>query len=137
MSQGQDPVSDDEQVLRRVHKSHYDASLSVAIHFAAFRPSKQDTSGLSVFREKYISAAEVAAASRKPQECFVVRLLVSTLRDLKLSVIAEEDPVGLPGHAVIPELSVTAYGEEKKRLKDILVELSRLASSAIVHEPAQ
>jgi hypothetical protein len=74
MSDSQDSIGPDEFVLRRIHRNHCSRDLPRVIHFAAFRPSREDTLGLSVFRELYVSAAHVAGSGRKPGECFVAQL---------------------------------------------------------------
>ena len=135
MSEAALPLPPDEFILRRIHRSHCDRQLPVSILLAAFRPSKADTTGLSVYRAKDVSPAEVAATGRKPGEYYVVRLPVRALQALNLTVVADEQPDGPPGHALIPELSLTAYEQTKEPLKAVLVELARLASEAIVHEP--
>jgi hypothetical protein len=63
-----------EFVLRRIHRNHCGMDLPRVIHFAAFRPSREDSRGLSVFRQRYVSAAHVAASGRKPGEYYVARL---------------------------------------------------------------
>jgi hypothetical protein len=128
-------VGQDEFVLRRIHRNHCQTDLPRVIHFAAFRPSHEDTRGLSVFRERSVSAAQVAASGRKPGEYFVARLSVQSLRDLGLTVVPDADASTLPGHALIPELALADYERDKPRLKDVLLELSRLAGQTIVHEP--
>jgi hypothetical protein len=52
-----------------------------------------------------------------------------------LTVVPEPDPNGPPGHAIIPELSWSAYQANKRRLKQVQVEMAKLASAAIVHPP--
>lgn len=131
----QDPIQADEFVLRRIHRSHCNLSLVPPILPAGFRPSKADTTGLSVYRAKYLSPVQVATVGRKPGEYYVVRLSVETLRALNLTVVLDELAQGPPGHALIPELGLTAYEQYKEILKPVLVELARLASSAVVHQP--
>src|SRR5436305_14444134 len=109
-----DPVRADEFVLRRVHKNHCSADRPRAVHLAAFRPSREDASGLSVFREAYISAAQVAASGRKRDEYVVVRLAVQDLARLGLTVLPDEEVESVPGHAVIPQLSLTEYERDKQ-----------------------
>lgn len=137
MNSTEGPVGDDEFVLRRIHRNHCTSDLPIAVHFAAFRPSREDAAGLSVFREKYVSAPQVAASGRKPGEYFVARLSVQSLRRFGLTVIADNDPAAPPGHALIPELRLSEYEHNKQRLKDVLLELARLAVQAIVHTPDQ
>lgn len=136
MSQGQDAVQPDEFILRRIHKNHVNPALPPAVHFLGFRPSKDDTAGLSVYREKYTSAQQVAEAGRKPGEYYVVRLAVRDLAALNLSIVPDDLAEGPAGHALLPELNVTACEHDKKRLREVQVRLAELASQAIVHHPA-
>jgi hypothetical protein len=131
-----DAVAADEFILRRVHKNHCSVSLPRAVHLAAFRPSREDVTGLSVYREKHLTAAQVAASGRKAGEYFVVRIPVRLLLSLGLTVVPDDAPDSPPGHALIPELSLAAYEGNKQRLKDVLLELARAAGEAIVHHAA-
>jgi hypothetical protein len=128
-------LSADEFILRRIHKSHSAPLGPQIILPAAFRPSQEDITGLSVFREHLVTAAEVAAAGRKPGEYYVARLSVRTLRDLGFTVIDDDQPNGLRGHALIPELGLEAYQRNKSTLKCAMAELARQGSQAIVHHP--
>jgi hypothetical protein len=67
-------LPDEEFVLRRIHKNQVDAGPPPDIGFTGFRPTPEDTAGLSVYRERFVSAAQVAASGRKPGEYYVVRL---------------------------------------------------------------
>jgi hypothetical protein len=134
MSHGQARIGPDETVLRRIHKNHCSADLPRVVYLAAFRPSREDTNGLSVFLEAHTTAAEIAASGRKPGEYFVARLSVRALRQLGLTVVPDDAPGAPAGHALIPELRLSEYERDKQRLKDVLLDLARLASQAIVHE---
>src|SRR5438874_8970919 len=57
MDQEASPVPDEELVLRRIHKNHVDPGPPPVIGLAAFRPTPEDTAGLSVYREKHVSPA--------------------------------------------------------------------------------
>jgi len=61
--------------------------------------------------------------------------MVRALHALNLTVVADDQPDGPPGHALIPELTLSAYERNKEALKAVLVELARLASQDIVHSP--
>lgn len=134
MSQEQDPVASTEYVLRRIHKSHFKDTLRTPILRLAFQPGKADSDGLSVYRELFVSAAEVAGMGRTPGAYYVARLAVAAIQALNLSVIADPQS-GFPGHALIPELNLPAYQQDKPRLDPLQVELARLASLDIVHSP--
>jgi hypothetical protein len=132
-SEEQAPVDVTENVLRRVHKDHFDGTLRIPFRPAAFKPTESDQDGLSVYRERFVSPSEVASSGRIPGAYYVVRLAVQDLQRLNLSVVPTPGP--LIGHAVIPELNRAFYQREKQRSKDLQLELCRLASRAIVHVP--
>ncbi|HUY36247.1 MAG TPA: hypothetical protein VMV69_26150 [Pirellulales bacterium] len=129
-------LAEQEFILRRIHKNHVDPAPSAVIGFAGFRPTLEDTRGLSVYQEKYASPAEVAAGGRKPGEYYVVRLSVAALRRLGLSVVTDEREQGPLGHALVPELSLSAYQQDRQKLREIQVRLAVLASQDIVLAPA-
>lgn len=119
---------------RRIHQSFFRDGLLIPVLRGAFTPNQSDTTGLSVYRERFVTAEETLAnidPEKRPQYR-VVRLPVEELRQLGLSVIPEPDPEGPPGHAVIPELSWSAYQADKPRLRDIQIELTELASKNLV-----
>jgi len=132
------PVTDDESVYRRVHRSFFRGDLQPCLQPFAFRPNQNDTTGLSVFRASFLrpedTLANVDPARRN--EYYVACLNVADLRALALTVVAEPDPQGPPGHAIIPELNWPDYQADKARCKAILFNLARLASAGIVHQPS-
>jgi hypothetical protein len=134
-----EPVEDNESVYRRIHGSFFDPSVPVPIRRGAFRPNPTDTTGLSVFRARFLQPASILANidPAKATSYYVARLSVRDLRNLGLTVVPEPAVDGPPGHAVIPELSLPAYEADKQRLKQILFELAKLASADIVHRPAR
>ncbi|MFL5241667.1 MAG: hypothetical protein ACJ8FY_06135 [Gemmataceae bacterium] len=133
-----DPVRDDEFVYRRIHRNFYDATISPPIRSEAFRPNKNDDTGLSVFRAQFLQPFDTLATieAGKQNDYYVVTLAVSDLKRLGLTVMPEPDPAGPPGHAVIPELSYQAYHASKKSLKVVQFELVKLASTAVVLAPS-
>ena len=135
MDPGPTAIGPEEFILRRIHKSHADPKQPLAILPVAFRPTKEDLVGLSVYRRALVSPEQVDRAGRKPGEYYVVALSVKTLSTLNLSVIPDEQEGSPPGHALIPELCLSAYQKNKERLKDVQIDLARLASQAIVLLP--
>lgn len=135
MSQGEQPIQAEEFILRRVHHNHVDPGPPIAVNYTAFRPTPDDTAGLSVFREQYSTAAQVAAAGRKPGEYYVVRLSVRDLQRLNLTVVPDEQPGGPPGHALVPELSVDSCKRDRARWREVQVRLAELANQNVVHAP--
>lgn len=134
----QEPIQDDEFVYRRIHRHFYDASIPTCIRREAFRPSQNDDTGLSVFRAAFVQLAGTLANidASKQNDYYVVKIAVQDLHRLGLTVVPEPDPNGPPGHAVIPELSWQAYQADKQRWKPVQLELAKLASAAIVHQPS-
>jgi hypothetical protein len=131
-------VDASELVYRRIPRIYYQAGLPIPIHPAAFRPNQSDATGLSVFRAAFVPSADILAniEAAKRNNYHVARIAVQDLHRLGLTVIPEPDPNGPLGHAIIPELSWQAYQADKQRLKQVQVELAKLASAAIVHQPS-
>jgi hypothetical protein len=134
MSDEAAPVDADEFVLRRIHKSYFDSRLPLPIQPVAFKPTESDVDGLSVFRERFVSPAEVAAAGRTPGAYHVARLAVRDLQALRLTVVPS--PGELPGHAVLAELNRAFYEQDRAGAKLLQAALAKLASQGIVHQPS-
>jgi hypothetical protein len=122
MEHGSTAIGLEEFILRRIHKSHAEPKQAIPILPVGFRATKIDTAGLSVYPQRFVTAPEVDAAGRKPEEYYVVSLSVKALFSLKLTVLPDEQQGGISGHALIPELSFSAYQENKEGLKDVQVE---------------
>ncbi len=131
----QDPVDDSEFVYRRIPRAYYDATLAIPVQREAFRPTENDTTGLSVFRAQFAHPLDTLATvdPAKAKDYYVARLSVRDLRKLGLTVAPNPLADGPPGHAIIPELKWSAYQANKQTMKPILVELAKLASTDIVH----
>jgi hypothetical protein len=137
MDQQASRVPDEEFVLRRIHQNHVNPGPPLVIGLAAFRPTPEDTAGLSVYRAKHASPAAVNSSGRKPGEYYVVRLSVRELRHLGLSVIEDEQPQGPTGHALIPGLNLSAYLQNKQSARELQVRLAELAAQDIVLAPTR
>src|ERR1043166_6483379 len=100
------PVQEDEFVLRRIHRSAFKAELSPPVLRIAFQPNENDDTGLSVYRERCVSAAATLANvdPGKRDAYYVARLAVRDLVRLGLSVVPEPDPNGPPGPTVLREV---------------------------------
>jgi hypothetical protein len=132
-----EPVEESEFIYRRIHVTYYDAALSVSVQPEAFRPTRSDLTGISVFRARFATPVDALTNvdPAKVQNYFVARLLVGDLHRLNLTVRSDPIASGPAGHAVIPELRWQAYQSDKQRLKQIQFELAKLASADIVHRP--
>jgi hypothetical protein len=131
------PVEPDEFVLRRVHRNNFNGGLPVPIKRCEFEPKERDEDGLSVYRERILSAQQLVEAAvaqgRSAGDFYVARIKVEELLKMGLTVVPT---VGdLPGHASIPELSYAAFRADKKRSKEIQLALAGLASRDICLRP--
>ena len=104
----------------------------------AFRPNRNDDTGISVFRALFAEPADIVAniAPEKQNEYVVASISVADLKKLGLTVVADPEPDGPAGHAIIPELSLPVYDANKAHCKEIAFKLATLASAAIVDPPS-
>jgi hypothetical protein len=132
------PVDDQEYVYRRIPQRFCNPDLPVPIPALAFRPNQNDTTGISVFRARFVQPAEILAGvdADRRNSYYIARLLVQDLRGLGVTVIPEPVAQGPAGHSVIPELSWKAYQVNKRGLREIQLKLAKLASQAIVLRPS-
>ena len=109
---GTEPIGDDEILYRRIPASPdwYDPGKDPSISPQAFKPNKNDETGISIYRSKYKSAEE--AAKGRGKTYFVAVLRAGDLRKRGIEVLAspEEDD---PGHAHIPCLNYAQRREKK------------------------
>lgn len=127
------PVGAEEFVLRRIHKNHFDATLPSPVKRPAFEPSSEDSDGLSVDREIFISAKRLAGCGRQPGKYYIARFAVKELAvgPFHVTIDASSDIDQPAGHAVIPELRI---GLKTKPLQRALAES---ASKRIVYRPLE
>ena len=134
-----DSVSQDEKVLRRILKNpeYYKPGLPIPIQYRAFYPTKEDEDGLSLFRELFTTAGDVAKG-KNPKGYAVARLLVAAINELDLTVLPDPQPQPeLPGHSLIPELNYNDKEKNKaakRKFKDIGFELAKIAGRDMVLE---
>jgi hypothetical protein len=103
MSQGEAsaPIEDDEYLYRRIPRStgwFRDGVVSPV----AFRPTRNDTTGLSLEREHFCKPEEVAAHGTNPSGYYVARVRAGKIRSLELEVVPT--PLVHLGHAELPGL---------------------------------
>lgn len=105
MSDGSEPIADHEILYRRIPAASgfYDPLVDPNPSPLAFRPTKQDTTGVSLARAKYTDL-EQAGRGREGKQYYVALLRAGELRRLGMDVVArplEDDP----GHCEIAELT--------------------------------
>ncbi|MCP4764745.1 MAG: hypothetical protein GY875_00575 [Gammaproteobacteria bacterium] len=131
-----DPIEPGEFILRRVPYSKnnllVDIDSAVPVTAGCFSPTSDDTEGISVFREKFVSGKEVADRYRedKQKECYIIRINVD---DLEGIVTIEQSPSDyLEGHAHIPELNVL----DKNQCRAIRPKITKkLTIDNVIHWP--
>jgi hypothetical protein len=135
-----DPISPNEYILRRVpynsNNKLIDPDSEQPASRDAFRPTDMDTDGLSVSRELFVSAEQVAqkyTEENPGKQCWVVRVRARDLFDDSIGVSMVPDPVDdeLPGHAIIPEINATRRTQgkdEKNLLKELQHKVARLVT---------
>jgi hypothetical protein len=105
VSDGSEPIADYEIVYRLIPAAtgFYDPSVDPRPSPLAFRPTKHDTTGLSLLRAKYTDV-EQAGRGREGKQYYVAVLRAGDLRRLGMDVVPkplEHDP----GHCEIAELT--------------------------------
>ncbi len=133
-----DPVSPEEFILRRVpaNQDFIDESLLLRVQRVAFEPKKKhDINGLSVYRERFVSAERVAAAGRSPAGYYVVRLQAKDYLDLGLTLHPDPKPDELPGHTLIPRLNADSMKNHKNESKDLQKKLADRATASTLLGP--
>lgn len=131
------PVSPDEFILRRIPnlQNYINLELAMSVTRAAFGPSSDDIDGLSVYREEFVSARQVAEAGNNPAGYYVVRLQAQDILNLGVQLIQDPKVGQLPGHTLIPELSKDGKKAERKRYKEVTQKLAVLGSGEIIYSP--
>lgn len=129
-----EPITPDEWVVRLIWGQFLRLGEPVPVQPVAFRPRANEVEGISVFR---------AACLSEPQDCLIV--IAPEKRDkyaLSLLPVSELLRLGLtarpakidviPGHAVIPQLNITAVEKDQSYWKSIQIELAILAGKNLI-----
>ena len=106
MGDGSEPIENDEHLYRRipVQPQYYDPSQGPEPSPLAFHPRKDDKTGISVFRAKYVTPEQLAQSGRG-KRYYVAVLRVGDLRNHGLEVVPRIEGHALPGHAELPNLT--------------------------------
>jgi hypothetical protein len=134
MKSEDDPITDDEWLLRRVRVEKFRTNKLPVISPNAFEPRiggrDPDTDGISLHRAACLADLSEVLASIAPErlhEYGIVRIQVSFLKSLNLSVVSKPDD-RVKGHVVIPELNADDYQSDKARFTPIKDKLATEAS---------
>jgi hypothetical protein len=126
-------VEPGESILRRIPRAvdYYNPSLALPILAVSFRPRDDETDGISFYRERFVSVLTLAASGRKPPY-IIARMMASDIFALGLSLVPTPGDEGLPGHVVMPELSVLAKRNNKRFVTEKNFQLATLASKDVI-----
>jgi hypothetical protein len=121
MKSQDEPIANDEWLLRRVHQDNFSEDRTTIIPHA-FRPQmggrNPDVTGISFYRQDCLNSdREILEKTNvtKRQRYGIVRLPVYFLSSIGFSVIRDDDtelPIVL-GHVVIPEINSLNYSQNK------------------------
>ena len=126
-----EPVGDDELLFRRIpaHTDWYNP-LTRTISPAAFRPSDNDTTGLSFSRAQLnpLGPSQEAARGRAGKQYYVAVLKVADLRAAGIEVVPVPQLPSDPGHAEAPSVTsanrkLTPSRENIQLLRSLVVEV--------------
>ena len=130
-----EPITDDEWLLRRVHRLRFTPGKPIPIGRSAFEPRTTgrdvDVDGISLFRAACHADPVDILASLEPvrrKDQGVVRLLASEVRSIGLDV--EPLPTTIPGHVVLPQLSAAEAHADPLRVAMLAHQLLKFAVGA-------
>lgn len=141
-----DPVEDGEFLLRRTHHQVVLSADGVKLcPMFAFLPRCEETglndhNGISLFRRRFVSPEAVRAAIKKnPLSKSIVEVAVESIRSIRmredgggpLTVVAQPEPTGPPGHCLVPEI---CCAEPRELCKSVSARIAKTAR--VVLEPA-
>jgi hypothetical protein len=128
------PIQSVERVLRLIPKDWYKPGKPVPFGRVAFEPNRYDDDGISLYRERWVTPAQLDASRPKHGTYYVIRLKVQDIYGVGLTL--RRNVGDLPGHVVIPELRLSSYKENKEILNPLIVQLATLAGRDIVFRPS-
>ena len=141
MKSEDDPISDDEWLIRRVF--HDRMKNPPKISKSAFEPrlngNLPDVNGISLFRIDCLpDPKQILQTVRQDKQPFwgIVKLRVAEIRALNLSIAQDRIPE-IPGHVLLPFLCCERYRSDKPSCVAMMKELAKFASEEgnIVHLP--
>ena len=140
MKDQEDPITEDEWVLRRVHSDNFVTLNPPRIVPYAFKPQLTgrfpDSTGISFCRQACVADHNdilVKTDATKRNKYGIVRLPIVFLESLKLSVQRDDDhdsPIVL-GHVIMPGINAQSYTEDKD---SVLPGMKLLADYVNEHE---
>lgn len=134
MAAGQEPIEDWEGLYRRIPAKPKYFRPGASPSPLSFRPGPDDQTGLSVYRARYASPEQVAAAG-VGESYYVAVLKAGDLRERSLHLVPKPEPDS-PGHAEIADLTYTNRREDRAEELQVLLAL-RLCCEILGPFPGQ
>lgn len=123
MSEGNEPITDDEILYRRIptKPEYFNLDKDLQPSPLAFNPHENDVTGLSVYRAKYRTPQQVAR-NKAGKRFYVGFLRASDIRRHGMDVVPRPIPPDDIGHAEIPDL--THENRRSLRSRELKVDLA-------------
>ncbi len=143
MKSQEDPITNDEWVLRRVHSQSFDSVNPPEINLYAFKPTVQgrftDEGGISFYRQSCIECVQEILAKTdlaKRHRYGIVRLPLTYLQSIGLHVTRSDDdsPPIIHGHVLMPGINSIAYKNNKDEILPKMKALSDYVNARHVFE---
>lgn len=130
------PVTPDEYILRRIlnREDYYKPDLPIPVQRVAVGPSSKDENGISVYREKFVTAQQVAEAGEYESGYYVARFRAQDAMDLGFTITPDPVEDELPGHSLIPQLGGCAKRDDVNKYREMALDLAKLLRD-IVYTP--
>ena len=137
MKREDEPISDDEWLVRLVWEDRFDPVGIPIISPKSFLPRKDEVGGISFFRRAClldpVDALNVIQEEKQVRYA-VVLVSVASIRALGFTV--EADPIDATlGHVVVPEININSYKSDKNRFAENFLRLAFEASANILRRP--
>lgn len=126
MKSEDEPITDEEWLFRRVWYDRLSPALSPNAFEPRLKGRDRDSDGISLYRQAWLSEPSDVLVTIVPEKRHlyaIVRIPVSLLRSLNLSVVSKLDE-RVKGHVVIPELNADDYEADKARFTPIKIKLA-------------
>jgi hypothetical protein len=132
VADGCDPLSPDEFLLRRIPEIYVDKSLPCPISLDHFIPHKNDTDGLSFFRESMRTSKSLIAEAMGKGRYYVAKAMVKEIADLGLAMNISKTDLS---HLSLPDLTPQTIRDDNEGTTVKRDSLAQLMSKRIVLGP--
>jgi len=132
-----EPITDDEWLIRLVWKTRVRPDRTPIIGISSFQPRDDEQTGISFFRlaclASPLDALNVVKEDNRDGNTIVL-ISVALIQKLHCTLRPDRIPQ-VAGHVLMPEVNPVAYRAEKQRLETLFLQLALEASDHIVRHP--